>query len=907
MQRYYGEFRDKEGRGYPGAVVTVYLAGTSTKATIFHPDGPTITTQQLPNPFTTDSLGNYAFAAANGDYDIHVQASGVPTRVFANVSLMYPSNLNVLGNLNVPGDETVGGDATVYGSSSVSGDLAIGGDAGITGNATMGSINNLGALDVAGDSTLEGDLVLKTAPDTKGFYIKDPSGNKRWVVFTDGAESGSDAGSDLTIGSYKDDGSFNDFPMKIIRAAGGIAYILRDVSLNNHALSGVTNLNGESILLPSTLLGDNGGNYVGQKNSFAGSVWRSLSSRTAERLSVKDFGAIGDGSSHPLSGVTLLGNVNVTGWTLAQWQTIYPHATALTNELDWCAIQAAVNYAWSLSPVLGHVWLPGGKYMIDQPITSVANGDYVHISGEGIRSTWIVATGAITMLKLSRNLVSDGGVQAALSTRRRLYGISFFGAGLATCLVDASESCYTAIHDCEFSQGAPDSYQILFGEYVNRFENNLCYGLAVDGTTVSSNILRCEGSLNNLVIERNAFTSCKRAIHAGIVSAGVSTQVNSLIIERNTFDTCTVAAIVLPSGGNGVTIARNYFEACGKDATGHTVYKTVATTEQWFGTIIGYQNYSSTATTYFKDLVIEGNTFANCYTGALATISGWQGGAWRNNSLLAGYTYTHLIDLKWLGTTSAPQRIEIQQNATSALVTGNTVAGSVVGLDTDDNTQYALGLIIRANLGGNRPLLGTKNLADGWWNWATGGGTETIARYRMAEDPDVFVLNRDANAYQTKTWTFTQPNLVSDFRGKYLRLNLATMSLAGTAGMQIKFYISGVLQFDVSITAAVNTWANWRQPLIYIPTDATSVMIIMLPTAATTDVLVKDFTLVDAGNEPTMGYPLIADFYAAAAPTTGTWNRNDVVWNSAPSAAGAPGWVCTTAPGTFKAMANLAA
>mgnify|MGYP001017801579 CR=1 FL=1 len=46
-----------------------------------------------------------------------------------------------------------------------------------------------------------------------------------------------------------------------------------------------------------------------------------------------------------------------------------------------------------------------------------------------------------------------------------------------------------------------------------------------------------------------------------------------------------------------------------------------------------------------------------------------------------------------------------------------------------------------------------------------------------------------------------------------------------------------------------------------------------------------------------------------AAPTTGTWARGDVMWNTAPAAGGAPGWVCTAAgtPGTWKAMANLAA
>lgn len=49
--------------------------------------------------------------------------------------------------------------------------------------------------------------------------------------------------------------------------------------------------------------------------------------------------------------------------------------------------------------------------------------------------------------------------------------------------------------------------------------------------------------------------------------------------------------------------------------------------------------------------------------------------------------------------------------------------------------------------------------------------------------------------------------------------------------------------------------------------------------------------------------------YGSAVPTTGSWQRGAIVWNTAPSAGGVPGWVCVTAgtPGTWKAMANLAA
>jgi hypothetical protein len=60
---------------------------------------------------------------------------------------------------------------------------------------------------------------------------------------------------------------------------------------------------------------------------------------------------------------------------------------------------------------------------------------------------------------------------------------------------------------------------------------------------------------------------------------------------------------------------------------------------------------------------------------------------------------------------------------------------------------------------------------------------------------------------------------------------------------------------------------------------------------------------VDAGN--TWGRRAM---HGAAAPTAGTWAVGDIVWNTAPAAAGTLGWVCTTAgsPGTWKAFGSIA-
>lgn len=56
-----------------------------------------------------------------------------------------------------------------------------------------------------------------------------------------------------------------------------------------------------------------------------------------------------------------------------------------------------------------------------------------------------------------------------------------------------------------------------------------------------------------------------------------------------------------------------------------------------------------------------------------------------------------------------------------------------------------------------------------------------------------------------------------------------------------------------------------------------------------------------AGAEP-------ARTFGTAAPTAGTWRLGDIVWHSAPAAAGTIGWVCVTAgtPGTWKTFGAIA-
>lgn len=66
------------------ATITVYLAGTTTKATIYADVGGTIVKD---NPFITDALGRFQFFAASGAYDIEVIGAGITTYKIEYVQL----------------------------------------------------------------------------------------------------------------------------------------------------------------------------------------------------------------------------------------------------------------------------------------------------------------------------------------------------------------------------------------------------------------------------------------------------------------------------------------------------------------------------------------------------------------------------------------------------------------------------------------------------------------------------------------------------------------------------------------------------------------------------------------------------------------------------------------------------
>lgn len=114
---------------------------------------------------------------------------------------------------------------------------------------------------------------------------------------------------------------------------------------------------------------------IGMKQPLASAVSRTVHDKLLETISIRDFGAIGDGTLHPLS-----------EWysTLAEAQAVYPFVTSLDQSIDYAAVQLAINTATTTGRRL-HI--PVGKYYSSTPIIITVENLYNKIGlemvGEG--------------------------------------------------------------------------------------------------------------------------------------------------------------------------------------------------------------------------------------------------------------------------------------------------------------------------------------------------------------------------------------------------------------------------------------------------------------------------------------------------------------------------------------------
>ena len=113
---------------------------------------------------------------------------------------------------------------------------------------------------------------------------------------------------------------------------------------------------------------------------------------TASQFNIKDYGAVGDGLSHP--GCAYLGISNLSGLQ-AYKNGVYKFATSCTNQIDWLALSSAIRAA-AASSGGGTIFAPSGVYMLDQPVTFPVGvndsyyqtGGSVSLNGEDVSNTF---------------------------------------------------------------------------------------------------------------------------------------------------------------------------------------------------------------------------------------------------------------------------------------------------------------------------------------------------------------------------------------------------------------------------------------------------------------------------------------------------------------------------------------
>ncbi len=149
-----------------------------------------------------------------------------------------------------------------------------------------------------------------------------------------------------------------------------------------------------------------------------------LSNKLSLILNPKDYGAIGDRTTHPLSERYA---------TLALAQADYPHAVALTDEIDWCAIQAMLSKASDIGDRSVRIdW--SGNWFLNRGVTyRVGDNDKGHfrtISGDfhfDLRSDFADDF----VIKLHGRGITHSGVIAGDVNYKAKYGIIVTARGEA--------------------------------------------------------------------------------------------------------------------------------------------------------------------------------------------------------------------------------------------------------------------------------------------------------------------------------------------------------------------------------------------------------------------------------------------------------------------------------------------
>lgn len=587
----------------------------------------------------------------------------------------------------------------------------------------------------------------------------------------------------------------------------------------------------------------------------AGAVAMSVRTKLRESVSVKDFGAVGDGVAD-----------------------------------DTADIQLALNTGKS-------VYFPQGSYLITSGLTITAN--YQTLYGDGPLSKIICNTGSTDNgVNMITALGKTGCVVERLFLQNSGYGKTmpasgvFTGMGVGVAFINchACKVLNNYVYKCgSAGQGVTGIYFssstecLAEGNHVFECLNGInsdSWYYAVDNTTRSRNncivgnvIYNCQGS--PIVVDTNASLAneigdtitgniCYQNKY-GIGVSGSKVTVSSNLINMNNYSFGGVGFDAIYATGSLMTISNNIIlnaykagimlqaNVAGYPVSGLAMSDTVIT-----GNVITWDSGIAAGGTDSHGIRIVNNSSANSVEGIIVS----------NNKIVRARKCGIFLD----GASSTVNDITI---------TGNQIENA------GEEGIYATGVYTHA-------LTITGNSVK----------TSTLEGIRVVNSPRSLISNnrvfnngRHGISMSSSIRSIVSGNIVADngtsaantYDAIYCTAVCSASSIYGNQVGNVTTSNSRYgVNIDDSTASAYSVFGNQYG---------------FLATGNFSTTVTSNYTRSLEGE---VGQ---REIWASSAPASGTWNRGDRAWSTLPAASGAIGWVCVTAgtPGTWKTFGAISA
>jgi len=171
-----------------------------------------------------------------------------------------------------------------------------------------------------------------------------------------------------------------------------------------------------------------------------------------EQVSVKDFGAIGDGTVHTIQEWVDAGKFS----NLTAIQVVYPHATSLSDTIDWVACQAAIDLVGK-----------GGDVLFNQTTqnTYIINKPLKYYNGQrwfGCGGIDVLGLGTELRLSASATSVVEPSTPSSVTYGFNPVGIYFNALGYAPAALWLYNTSYSFVDQCAANCSSENGGAFLF-------------------------------------------------------------------------------------------------------------------------------------------------------------------------------------------------------------------------------------------------------------------------------------------------------------------------------------------------------------------------------------------------------------------------------------------------------------